>query len=247
MKRKSIRFMSVALAIFCLAAGCSNLTPVTDALIPDHGATRPVPRLQKECQVRHDLINERSKKGDIDLVFLGDSIIHAWENEGREVWARYYGRRNAANMGISGDCTEHVAWRIDNGNFDNISPKLIIVMIGTNNTRFNTPGEIADGVNLVVQKLRKKVPGAKILLLGIFPRGATPDDKGRKKVVAANRIIEGLADGRQVHYRDIGGKFLDRNGNLPAGIMPDGLHPNSAGYEIWAKSIEPEVKKLLGE
>lgn len=240
--------VSVLLVVALLACGgCTSVEPAGPSLIPDHSATRPVPRQQVPCIRRHELINKRAAEGGVDLVFLGDSITESWEREGREVWEKYYGRRKAANMGISGDCTEHVAWRIDNGNFDSISPRLVIVMIGTNNTRFNNPEEMADGVALVVQKVRRKVPKAKVLLLAIFPRGANPDNPGRLKVAAANKIILGLADGRTVRYLDIGEKFLDAEGRLPGKIMPDALHPSPAGYEIWAKAIEPTVKELLGE
>ncbi|NQT94781.1 MAG: GDSL family lipase [Lentisphaerae bacterium] len=247
MKHTPVSLSVLLVVLMTVCGGCASVPPVENVQIPDHSATRPVPRQQSPCIRRHELINERVAKGGVDLVFVGDSITELWENEGREVWKKYYGRRNAANLGISGDCTEHVAWRIDNGNFNAIAPRLVIVMIGTNNTRFNTPGEIADGVALVVRKVLEKAPKAKVLLLGIFPRGKNPDNPGRLKVAAANKIIRDLADGRTVRYLDIGEKFLDADGTLPGKIMPDALHPSPEGYEIWAQAIEPTVKKLLGE
>lgn len=236
-----------------LLSGCDGsdervpVAGVESMKIPDHQATRPVPRLQKQCVKMHERINELASKGGIDLVFLGDSVVEFWRNEGKKTWAKYYARRNAANFGINGDCTEHVAWRIDNGNFDHISPKLVVVMIGTNNTRFHTAEQTADGVTLIVQKLRKKVPEAKILLLGIFPIGKTPDDQRRAKVAAANRILKTIADGRMVHYLNIGRSFMNKDGTISPKIMHDYVHPTPAGYRIWAEAIEPKVAELMGK
>lgn len=198
---------------------------------------------------RHQRMNERSKQGGVDLAFVGDSITQAWEGGGKQVWAEYYAKRNAANYGISGDRTEHVLWRIDNGNFDGIKPKLVVIMIGTNNTghRKEEPQQTADGIRAIIQRLQKKTPESKILLLGIFPRGFKPDDAKRKQNEAINEIIKGYADGKSIHFLDIGKKFKAEDGTLPKDIMPDSLHLRPAGYEIWAKAIEPKVKELMGE
>lgn len=192
--------------------------------------------------------NEIARRGEIDLVFLGDSITQRWEAAGREVWAKYYSGRKVANFGMDGDRTQHVLWRIEQGNFESIHPKAIVLLIGDNNSLDgNTPQEIADGILAVVQKLREKVPESKILLLAIFPSGERPDYPSRVRAVAANEIFRKVADGRVIRYLDIGGRFMNRDGTISNVIMPDYDHLSPTGYMLWAEAIEPVVKDLLGE
>jgi beta-glucosidase len=196
---------------------------------------------------RHESFNKKIKEGKVDLIFIGDSITQGWEGAGKNVWQEFYAKRNAVNLGIGGDRTQHVLWRLDHGNIDGISPKLAVLMIGTNNARDNTSEEIAAGVKAIVEKLRTKLPTTKILVLGIFPRGPDRNDPLRKKNEGANAIIQKLADGQMVHYLDIGNKFLEADGTLSRETMPDLLHLNEKSYRTWAESIEPKVKELLGE
>ena len=137
-------------------------------------ATTPAPRNDAWWQQRHESMNARVKKGNVDLIFIGDSITHGWEGGGKDVWQQFYGNRNAVNLGIGGDQTCHVLWRLDHGNIDGISPKLAVIMIGTNNAgnAAQSAEQIAAGVKAIVDKLRTKLPQTKILLLAIFPRGA---------------------------------------------------------------------------
>lgn len=228
--------------------------------IPSHYATQPVPRDAKWMK-RHESFNEISKKGEAKLVFLGDSITQGWEGKGKLVWEKFYSNRRAANFGIGGDRTEHVLWRLENGNFDGLKPDLIVLMIGTNNTghvgraqaELNgaiyqcSAEETADGVELILRKLKQKAPEAKILVLGIFPRGETPADPMRQQNEKTNALVSKFADGQQVRYLDIGSKFLQPDGTLTREIMPDLLHLSEKGYEMWAEAIEPEIKKLLNE
>ena len=208
---------------------------------------QPVPRDGAQMQ-RHKKINERVKQGDIDLVFIGDSITQGWEGNGKDVWAKYYGSRKAANLGIGGDRTQHVLWRLENGNIDGISPKLAVIMIGTNNSNGNdnTAEEIGAGIKAIVKKLRKELPEMKILILAVFPRGEKPSPQ-REKNAKASEIASKLADDDMVYYLDIGPKFLTEDGTLTREIMPDLLHLSPQGYEIWAESIEPSVAELMGE
>jgi len=220
-------------------------------------AIKPV--LHPGTEARHESFNVISKKGEAQLVFLGDSITHGWEKGGKEVWDKYWAPLNAANFGIGGDRTEHVLWRLEHGNFDGLKPKEIVIMIGTNNTGHQgrpqkeldgavyqcTAQQTADGVKAIITKLQAKCPEAKILLLAIFPRGATPEDKFRKQNEETNAIIKGFADNKKVYFMDINAKFLGTDGTLSKEIMPDLLHPNAKGYEIWAEAIEPKVKELL--
>lgn len=213
---------------------------------PENSAVKPEPRPDEWWQ-RHTSFNERAKQGDVDLVFIGDSITQGWEDGGKDAWAKHYGSRKAMNLGISGDRTQHVLWRLDNGNIDGISPKLAVVMIGTNNFEDNSAREIADGVEAIVAKLQKKLPEMKILLLAIFPRSEKPDDAARAKLAEASRMFSKVTDGNKVVYLDIGAKFLEPDGRLPKEVMPDFLHPNAKGFEIWADAIEAQVKLMLGE
>jgi beta-glucosidase len=209
--------------------------------------TTPVPRNDKWWMDRHEAMNARVKQGNADLLFIGDSITQGWEGAGKEVWKEFYGNRNAVNLGIGGDQTQHVLWRLEHGNLEGISPKLAVVMIGTNNSFSYQPEEIAAGIEAIVKTLRAKVPQTKILLLGIFPRGATPADQLRQVNEKTNAIAAKLADGKQVVYLDIGKAFLQPDGTLTKEIMPDLLHLSPKGYRLWAEAIEPEVAKVLGK
>lgn len=259
---KKLTFLS-----FLLASAISGQTPAP-APAPAAAPAKPsdpnknyaiLPVLHPGTEKRHESFNEISKKGEAQLVFLGDSITHGWEGKGKATWDKYWAPLNAANFGIGGDRTEHVLWRLEHGNFDGLKPKEIVLMIGTNNTghqgraQKENDGEIyhctaeqtAQGVKAIIDKLKSKCPGAKILLLAIFPRGATPDDAFRKQNEETNKLIKGFADDKTVFFMDIGQKFLASDGTLPKEIMPDVLHPNEKGYEIWAEAIQGKVKELL--
>jgi lysophospholipase L1-like esterase len=202
---------------------------------------------------RHAEFARQAKQGGVDLLFVGDSITDAWRTRGQAVWAARYGRLHAANIGISGDRTQHVLWRLDHGEVDGLHPKVVVLMIGTNNTGLegdrltlrNSPAEAAEGVAAVVNDLRQKLPEAKILLLAVFPRSHLPTDAARGEVVAINERIAGLDDGSHVHYLDIGSKFLTADGTLEPDIMPDYLHPSARGYAIWADAMQPTLDRLL--
>ncbi len=214
--------------------------------LAQNSAIAPAPRADEWWQKRHESMNERVKQGNVDLVFIGDSITQGWEGAGKPVWEKYYADRNAVNLGISGDQTQHVLWRLDNGNIAGIAPKLAVIMIGTNNFKANSAEEIGEGVQAIVKKLRAQLPNTKILLLAIFPRMEKPDEV-RDKLAKASAIASQLADGNMVQFMDIGHEFLDADGTLPKDVMPDFLHPNEKGYWIWAEAIEPKLAELLGE
>lgn len=235
------RAVSPALAlVVCLAQAAAAAADRTK----ENPAVKPVPR-EGAWLERHEQINARAREGNVDLVFIGDSITQGWNDN--EVWQKYYGSRQALNAGIGGDRTQHVLWRLDHGNIDGLSPKVAVMMIGTNNSGADQPEQIAEGVQAIVDRLRGKLPETKILLLGIFPRGADADDPRRQTNIAVNEIIRDLDDGQMVHYLDIGPAFLEEDGSLSKEIMPDLLHLSPKGYQIWAESIEPKVAELLGE
>ena len=231
---------------FAMLASLVCSTPMLVAQDKPNDAVVPVPR-DTGWMKRHEGFNERVKKGNVDLLLIGDSITHGWEGSGKAAWEKYYTPRNAVNLGIGGDRTQHVLWRLDNGNVEGISPKAAVLMIGTNNSGTNTPAQIAEGVAAVVKKLREKLPKTKILVLAIFPRGADSNDAKRKVNVEANLTIKKLADGEMVHFLDIGEKFLNADGTLSKEVMPDLLHLNEKSYATWAEAIEPKLKELMGE
>jgi lysophospholipase L1-like esterase len=222
----------------------------TKATAPE-STTTPAPR-PGSWMKRHEAFLERAKQGKIDLLFLGDSITQGWGGRDRdgegpiEVWERHYAPRNAANFGIGGDRTQHVLWRIENGEVEGISPKVAVLMIGTNNVAANTSDEIAEGIEAIVKSLRQKLPKTKILLLAIFPRDEKPSPK-REKIAAVNERISKLDDGQTIRYLDIGKKFLNDDGTISKEIMPDFLHLKRKGYRIWADAIEPTVWSMLDE
>uniref|UniRef100_UPI0037CB887A GDSL-type esterase/lipase family protein n=1 Tax=Prosthecobacter sp. TaxID=1965333 RepID=UPI0037CB887A len=201
MKLRTLLLASLCVAATSFAETAKNL------------AIDPKPR-DAGWMKRHESFNAISKKGEAQLVFLGDSITQGWEKNGKDVWAKTWEPLKAANFGIGGDRTEHVIWRLQNGNFDGIKPKLVVLMIGTNNTGHqgrpaaehggvvyaSSPEQTAEGVKMILDILGKKLPEAKVLLLGIFPRGATKEDAMRKQNVATNNLISGLADNKRVYY-----------------------------------------------
>ena len=208
-----------------------------------------VPNLAQFFQKKHDANLEVARQGNIDVLFMGDSITDFWRSAegnfaGKPVLDKYFGHLKIANFGIAGDTTQGVLYRLQHGEGQGFSPKAIMLMIGTNNTRSNTAAEIAEGVGAIVLEMQKDFPEAKILLLGIFPR-STPDDPVRKTVAEINEIISKLHDGNRVHYLDIGAKFLDAGGYIPKDVMSDALHPSTKGYEIWAEAVKEPLEKLL--
>jgi beta-glucosidase len=181
------------------------------------------------------------------VVFIGDSITQGWEGVGRPVWDEYYGPYHALDLGFGGDRTENVLWRLQHGEVDGLAPKVAVLMIGTNNTghRQEDPATTAAGIRRLVDELRQRLPDAKVLLLAVFPRDEHPDARSRRINDQVNARIAGLADGRHVFFLDIGKDLTGPDGTLSKGVMPDLLHPNEAGYRIWARSMQPTLQKLL--
>lgn len=232
----------------------------TPAKQAGNSAIVPVPRDKEEWWVkRHESMNARAKqgaeKGDIGVLFIGDSITQGWEGEGKSAWEANFAPLGAVNLGISGDRTQHVLWRLDHGNVEGLAkpkagsaPKVAVIMIGTNNSNGNdnTAEEIGAGITAVVKSLRAKLPETKVLILAVFPRGEKPNPQ-REKNAGASAIAAKAADGKMVHFMDIGPKFLETDGRLTKEIMPDMLHLSPKGYEIWASSVLPKVKELMGK
>lgn len=230
------RFFSWAVCLIAI------LSPVAAGL----AATTPAPREDDWWQERNAGVNARVQEGNVDLIWIGDSIVHLWEVVGAPVWEQYYAKRNAVNMGFSGDRTSQVLWRLEHGHLNGINPKLAVVMIGTNNYHVNTAEEIAAGVKAIVARLRSSLPETRILLLGIFPR-ANVDTEYQERLVQATAMFADAAEEPMVEFLNINRVFLDRDGKLDKTAMPDLLHPNKRGYELWAHAVEPTIARLMGE
>jgi beta-glucosidase len=214
-------------------------------------STVAVERPDEWWHERHEQAVIRAGEGKVDLVFVGDSITQGWEADGEGVWNDRYAPRNAINLGFSGDRTQHVLWRLNHGEIDfpdGTTPKLAIVMIGTNNSHGDdySANQIAGGIERIVQTLRSKLPRTKVLLLAIFPRGEKPNPQRDKNAIASD-LASKIADGKMIHYLDIGPRFMNNEGVISSEVMPDFLHLSSRGYEIWADAIEDKVRELMEE
>ncbi|MGA2787836.1 MAG: GDSL-type esterase/lipase family protein [Verrucomicrobiota bacterium] len=244
--------MAVLAGQLTVAAQTNAPAVTTTNTAPDihqNTAIIPEPRTDKNAN-RQSLVLQRAKEapGNYDIEFIGDSITQHWEDKGMNVWREFYGRRKAINFGVSGDRTQHVLWRLEHGQLDGIKARVAVVMIGTNNSKNddNTEADILAGVTAIVQQIHTRQPDTKILLLGIFPRGKTFSPQ-RGKILQVNQALARLDDGSHVFYLDFGSRYLENDGSISPSIMPDYLHPNEAGYRIWANATEPMLKQLLGE
>ena len=259
-RRWPVRSAAVLLLAPAILASCRSLEPAAapagTAFLPaitPYPQTEAFPRRARVVpwwQERFDACNAQAAAGGFDILFIGDSITQGWGTEGREVWEKEIAPLGAANFGFSGDRTENVLWRLDHGNLEGrIAPRAVVVMIGTNNTGhgMDLPEEIAQGVSAIVGRLTDRLPRARVLLLGIFPRGEKPDDPMRVNNAAANALIARLdgAGGGRVKFLDLGPRFLAPDGALPQEIMPDRLHLSPRGYAIWAEAILPELRAIL--
>jgi lysophospholipase L1-like esterase len=247
---------ALALALLAPAAGLSAGDAAPAAPAPakqPESADQAAPKLGKDGMIdkgfaaKHESFLKRGKEGPIGVLFLGDSITAGW-GSAKEVWEGHYGAQQPANFGIGGDRTQHVLWRIANGELDGIMPKVVVLMIGTNNIG-DSAENITKGDEKIVAEIHAKLPAARLLLLGIFPRGADPKQANvlamRAKIKAVNAELAKLDDGAKTRYLDIGPKFLDADGVLAKDIMPDALHPNGKGYQIWADAMQPLLDEML--
>lgn len=251
MKMKfSILLLTLALTANLASAQANAPAPDTSVV---HTNLAIVP--ERHEGARTDAVLQRAKQnpGACDIVFIGDSITQGWEGGGKKVWEKYYGHRKCLNLGVSGDRTQHVLWRFEQGQLDGLKPKIAVVMIGTNNSNNNKDGteqfttaEILEGVDLIVKQLRERLPGTKIILNGIFPRGKNFNAQ-RGKLLQVNQALEKLADGKNIFYIDFGSQLIEADGSISPSMMRDALHPGERGYEIWAAAIEPKVKELLAK
>jgi lysophospholipase L1-like esterase len=246
--KKHIPLFSITAASFLILSSLSSFGQDTNANV--NSAIVPEPRSASWVK-RHEGFVQEAKQEQIDLLFQGDSITDFWRRSGprygTNIWSKYYAPLHAADFAISGDRTEHVIWRIDHGELDGLHPKVVVLMIGTNNTRTNSPEQIAEGIKVIIGKIQDKCPMTKILLLGVFPRNTVKDTPAQIEAPAKiNAIISKFADGNKVVYLNINDKFLGPDGKVPADIMPDFLHPNEHGYQLWADAMNPTLFRMMG-
>lgn len=185
----------------------------------------------------------------VDLVMLGDSITHFWEERNRKLWTKFCDGKTVLNLGYSGDRTQNVIWRIEHGELDGYTAKTVAIMIGTNNNSQDgtDPANVAEGVKKIVGMVREKQPQARIVLHAIFPRGRAEGTKratSRGRNDRTNALLKKWAeeDGNIV-WLDLTEKLTDATGWVPKEIMPDELHPAAKGYEIWAEALKPYLRE----
>lgn len=217
--------------------------------IPQHVATTPVHRLADQWwKDRHENCVKITQAKDTEIVFLGDSITQGWETTGKAAFEKHFAHRKVGNFGFSGDRTEHVLWRLENGEIMGLDPKLIVILIGTNNVGHgsSTPTQTIDGVQAILSKLRTGLPQAEILLLSVFPRAEQASDPLRKAVVEISAGTKKFTEADpKIHWLDIGDKFINADGSIKKEILPDALHLTPEGYEIWAQSMIPVIDKII--
>ena len=240
-----------------------------DVAKSDPGANRalvPVAQIEKtayDWTNRHERILREQRAMDPDIVLLGDSITHEWAGRhsigGDDALPRFkraFEGYRVLDAGYGFDRIQNVLWRLDNGELDGTRPKLVVLLAGTNNMNVkskadptlmnSTPEEIAEGVVAVADRLRRKLPGSRILVLGIFPRGRKAGSRYRVAGSAANRLIaEGLTDMERVSFADISDAFLDENGVFPEELSHDALHLKDAGFVRWRAALQPWIEKYV--
>ncbi len=240
----------VALLTTLLTAAALPLTAEDNpAVKPLSGVTETTGRRDFWPARWQQKFEEARTLGDqIQVVFLGDSITHFWESNGREVFAETFPPYHTLNLGFSGDRTQHTLWIArESGIFKLIHPRLVVLMIGTNNIGWkeSTPEQTVAGIQQILAAVREQAPQAKILLFAVFPRGKTADDPMRRQVEEINRGLPALADNQNIFFVDINRQLMNPDGTIDPAVMPDYLHPARAGYVVWRDAILPYLKKYV--
>lgn len=243
----------ICLALFTIMLYGQTAWPQPDAL-PGESSTDAVPRQIEYPWMSLDTWYERhqadtaiAEKGGIEVLFLGDSITESWgSGKNSELFDMYFGAYATANFAIGGDQTQHVLWRLQNGDSGNLRPKLCFLMVGVNNFGHSNHSaeEVYQGIAKISEQVFLSFPDTILLLHGILPNGAN-NSAGREKARTANKMIATIADGKRIIYADFGDIFLDGNGNIPREIMPDGLHPSYRGLELFGQKLSPLIHRLM--
>ncbi|MCW8088313.1 GDSL-type esterase/lipase family protein [Sabulicella glaciei] len=239
-----MKFLSAVIAAILLGANGASATGLAcGALLagPPSAAIQPRERVADNAyRHRGEMLQRLARDQVSDLVFIGDSITMRWH---RPTWASLFEAYRPLNLGMSGDQTENVLWRLQNGHLPRLQPRLYVLLIGTNNP--HPAREVAAGVAMIVQFLRQTSPNSHVLVLGVLPRGADPRNSGRAKNAAVNALIRTCADNVYVHFLDVSADFVEPDGTISAETMPDGLHLSPASYERLGQAIYPTIRHLM--
>ncbi len=220
------------------------------------GAAAPhaaFPPWNENGRIGHQQLVEKTKQGTIDLYFLGDSITRRWGGLDYPEFLAHFQKTfhgwNAGNFGWGGDTTHHMLWRLQNGEFEGLSPKVIVLLAGTNNIGDKPkPGaadDAVEGIRTLLDTLQAKAPQATIVLMAVFPRNDNPESN--KAVAEVNAQIAKFADGKKIRFLNINDQLAAPDGTLFEGMSVDKLHLTLKGYEVWAKNLTPVLTELLGE
>ena len=244
MRSAFLPLVSLVLAGFGALSSCKSEGAVAPTAPPCAALTLAE---NEGMHARNVELAERAKRdADAKLVFVGDSITQGWESV-PGLWNSEFGRYSPLNLGVSGDRTEHVLWRLAQGSYDHLKPTAIVVMIGTNNTghRMDPPADIAAGIDAILTELARRYPKARIALLAIFPRGETVDDAMRKNNAEVNALLPAIAKQHGAEWLDLTRAFTDAAGRLPKAVMPDFLHPGDSGYAVWANAMRGSLERWM--
>jgi lysophospholipase L1-like esterase len=242
------------LVLLLVTIACAPVPASEPEELPDDA--RPTARTDENSRIAHEQLLEKARAGGIDLYFEGDSILRRWGAtdypELLSNWNANFFGWNAADFAWGADRTQHILWRLDNGELDGVHPKVIVLLAGTNNVGNRAPddvparvADITRGIEAILERFEDKAPDATVILMGIFPRN---DNIAVMPVIdGINDNLSQLADGDRIRYLNINGRLADEDGRLFEGMMADGLHPSLAGYQVWADALVPLLTELLGE
>lgn len=226
-----------------------------DTLAVANTALVPVPKLENDSYdwyARHAAVLQAKERLNPEIVMVGDSITHFWSGppeahiqRGPKAWKNLFGERPVLNLGFGWDRTQNVLWRLDHGEFDRLHPCYVVLNIGTNNfsttshARANTPVEVAEAIRAILLRIRSKAPETRIIVMGVFPRGAKTDDPYRHQIAALNKLLPEVCKVPRIAFLDMSARFLNDRGELPRSLMDDFCHPTEQGYALWAAALRP--------
>ena len=250
------RVLTGILATLCLASSAPARSPAS-APTSRPATTRPasddttvgrVPNgaLTRRFRELHEQYVDRVKQGNIDVVFFGDSITQKW-HDAPDVWQSHYEPLKAVNFGINGNIIPNVLWRVENGELDGISPKVVVLLVGTNNSNRKDPGPVVTGIKHLIDVIHQKCPETKVLLLAIFPRDRPAEPNAKRIIDQVNPKLALLENGKSIRFLNINRRLLTPDGKLKGELFSDRLHLNPAGYQVWADAMQPLLDEMLGK
>jgi lysophospholipase L1-like esterase len=248
---QKVLFAAIALILLQTSTPLRAQPTTTMPSLPFDSATISAPRTDANSILAHQQLLAKARAGGIDLYFLGDSITRRWGcsdpqwHAMLQNWNQNFFGWNAANFGWGADRIQNILWRIENGELDNVNPKVIVLLAGTNNVgNHEKPDDIVAGYQALLAAIRAKAPDAEIIITAIFPRNDHPNMV--PEIEQINAGLEKFADNKTIFFININEKLADPNGKLFPGMTVDKLHPTVKGYQIWADALRPLLTQLLG-